>query len=99
MESYWVARIAREHKIPCLALRSVLDPVRYSLLAFVQDSVVAQGKESRRRAVQYILSHPYKIPETLRLATYARLAEKSLSQGLEGIIGRLEERVGVLRSL
>ena len=90
MESYWVSRIAAEHRVPCLVLRSVLDTVEQSLPSFV-GSMPANGSRSRRSVLGQALARPGELPGLVRLARQARVARASLARALftlaPGILG------------
>ena len=99
MESYCIARVAQERGISFLAVRAVLDPAEESMPTFVGETVAAQGRESRIRAIRYAIARPAKIPAVLRLSRQAQAAQEALSQALWVIIDRLKEQAGVLSAL
>ena len=96
MESYWVSKIASEHGIPSLAIRSVLDPLEVSLPSFVGQTVDAGGKGAWVRAARYVAARPDKIPSLIRLSTEAREARESLVEVLVHALPKLCERSTVL---
>ena len=79
MESFWITRIADQHGIPTMVVKSLLDPVEQSLPAFV-DGVAANGGDQRwRRALGHALAKPSEIPKMVHLAVQVRVARASLS--------------------
>ena len=85
MESYWVCRIAAEHRVPCLVLRSVLDTVEQSMPSFV-GCMPATGYRSRRGVLGQVLARPAELPGLVRLARQARVARASLARALFALV-------------
>lgn len=88
MESYWVARVASERKIPFLALRAVSDAVQDRLppLDRLLDS---EGNWRWEKATPYFLVHPKSLVELFALYRSARRARKSLTASVDSIIALL----------
>lgn len=85
MESYWIARIAAERKIPFTAIRAVSDTRHDSLPAFDQ-MLTTDGKLLWGKAMLYFISHPAAPAKFFNLYRNARRARQSLTAFIDCIV-------------
>jgi adenosylhomocysteine nucleosidase len=85
MESYWLARLAREKGLAFLAARTVLDAAG-DALPDIPGLVRPDGSLSPLRA----LTRPAALPSLLRLALAERMALANLTRFLAAIVAALE---------
>jgi adenosylhomocysteine nucleosidase len=78
MESYWIAGIAAERKLPFLEVRSISDSVEDDL-SFLSRIVSNSGKIRPMSAAANVISHPEMIQTMARFAGKAKKAAKSLA--------------------
>jgi len=78
MESYWIARMASDRRIPFVEIRSISDTPRDSLPPLGQ-MMTANGRMRWKEALAYFLHHPGLPKALLGLAWNARQARKSLT--------------------
>jgi nucleoside phosphorylase len=89
MESYWLAAMARSHKVPFIALRSIFDAVTDNLATL--SSFFNQGKISYSALCAGLLAHPSQIGELLSFHRNADLAQRNLSGYLRQLFEYLQE--------
>jgi len=78
MESYWVARIAAERRVPFLAVRAISDIMQDSRLPFDQ-ILTLHGEWQWKMAVPYFTLHPQHLTKLFALYRDAREARKNLT--------------------
>lgn len=89
MESYWVARLASERRVPFLAVRAVSDVVEHKLPPFYR-MLNPDGRWRRREAAWYFLLHPCELAGLFGLYRNLRRARTNLTD----FIDRLAEGLG-----
>lgn len=79
MESFWVGRVAAARGIPFLALRAVVDELDDWVpdVSLVDDSGAVQGQ----KVAAYLLRHPERAQDLIRLAANVAKASDSLKAG------------------
>jgi len=88
MESYWIAKIASESRIPFLAVRAISDEVQHNLPQFDQ-IVNSDGKLIGRKAFSYFLSYPHDLMKLITLRRSKRQASRNLTAFIDCLITRL----------
>lgn len=85
MESYWIAGIAADRKLPFLEARSISDSVQDDL-SFLTRIVSGSGKIKPMSAAACLISHPESIKKIRQLDGNAKKAERSLALFLGKLI-------------
>jgi 5'-methylthioadenosine/S-adenosylhomocysteine nucleosidase len=88
MESYWIAKIAMERRIPFLVIRSVSDTRQERLLPFDQ-LMTAEGRVQWGSAAVYFVRNARRLSEVPRLYRNVRLAQRSLATSIDSLIAEL----------
>jgi nucleoside phosphorylase len=88
MESYWVARMARDRGLPFLALRAISDTQEDRLLPFDQMEG-ADGETSLRRLAAHLLREPGSLAAVAGLARNAARARRALTAGVACVVATL----------
>ena len=89
MEGYWLAQAARQHQVPFLAVRVVLDSMEQRLQALVAAIVADQGRHEWRHAARAVLTNPLAIGQLASLAFRSRQAQKALRQAAQVLLPAL----------
>lgn len=83
MESYAIARLARDWNIPYIALRAISDPADQTLPAAVLQFTRPDGQLKWTTPLGHLLKHPHQLPTLLTLSRQSQLALKNLVQHLQ----------------
>jgi hopanoid-associated phosphorylase len=78
MESAAVARVARQHHCPFLAIRAIADPVNMDLPQAITYALNAQGEVLLGRLLTFVALHPGELPGLIRLGLQFNAARKTL---------------------
>ena len=85
MESYWIARIASERRVPFITVRAITDTVRDTLPPF--DRFWASEAPGRwLKATLYFISSPKQLIKLFTLYRNARRARKNLTAFIDRIL-------------
>ncbi len=96
MESYWVAAMAVERRVPFLAVRAVSDQLSQSLPQF--DRLIgAEGGALWRGALLHLATHPVDLAKLPSLYAGARSAAQSLTAFLRDLVPGLPHQLDVER--
>jgi len=88
MESYWVARIASEERIPFLGIRAVSDASQDSLPHF--DQILAgDGNLPWRKAFSHFVLHPQDLLKLAGLFCNSRKARRSLTKCIAQVVANM----------
>ena len=85
MESFWVSQTAEQFGVPCIVVRSVLDPVEQTLPPFVAQVAAGGDKSGWLYTLRYVLARPTQIPGLIRVASQARVARDALATILRAL--------------
>ncbi len=85
METAFLARWAKHHAMPFVAIRSISDCAGTSLPAAIQKGVDSHGGIDILALCQHLLRHPGQIPPLIRLGRQFRCAHNRLLQVAETI--------------
>jgi len=88
MESYWIARMASDKRIPFVEIRSISDTPRDSLPPLGQ-MLTEDGRWQWNRALAYFLHHPGLPKALLGLAWNARRARRTLTTAILSFVTHL----------
>jgi len=88
MESYWLAMIAEEKRVPFLNIRAVSDTARESLPPFSR-MLDADGRPRWAKAVPYLILHPGQVLPLTRLFRNSRRAGENLTALLVRLVEQL----------
>lgn len=80
MESATVAAVARQHCLPFVAIRAVVDPLEISLPGAVSCSLDDSGRVRHWRLLRQLLLHPWEIGLLIRLGFQFHAAKKTLTR-------------------
>lgn len=80
MESHAIADIAKQHQLPFLALRCIVDPANFDLPYALAKACNAQGQISIPKLLAYIMRQPAEILPLIRLGLHFNAAKKTLTQ-------------------
>jgi adenosylhomocysteine nucleosidase len=78
MESVAVAKIARQHTLPFLAIRAIVDPANMSLPRAVNRSLNDQGDVVLSKLLIFLALHPIELPGLIRLGLHFKAAKNKL---------------------
>ncbi|MEJ2192937.1 MAG: hypothetical protein P8Y39_11465 [Nitrospirota bacterium] len=79
METFFLAREAKERGIPFISVRAVSDTLERDLPLKPRDAVNRNGMYSLARAMRFLLMNPRRIPAIMRLGISSRKAARSLA--------------------
>ncbi|MBI2848172.1 MAG: hypothetical protein HYX83_03255 [Chloroflexi bacterium] len=88
MESYWIARMARDRHIPFLAIRTVSDTAQERLSSFSPLMAVYFARQWGRVAI-YLLTHPHQWMRVFQLSRNVRQAGRSLTTAVERFLSQM----------
>ena len=88
MESYWIAEIAAQARIPYLIIRSVSDTTDEKMLPFDR-MMNDDGKLLWKATAAHFIRRPHHLGVIGRLYRNARLAQRSLTAAVEALISEL----------
>jgi hopanoid-associated phosphorylase len=86
MESIAVAKVARRHGHPFLAIRVIVDPVDMNLPGAVNYSLNNQGEVVLGKLLLFLVRHPAELPGLIRLGLHFKAARNTL----KAIAGHLD---------
>jgi 5'-methylthioadenosine/S-adenosylhomocysteine nucleosidase len=89
MESYWVARIAADCRIPFVAVRAVSDTERDTLPPLDGTMMPLDGEWQWGKAITHFLRHPQHLAALHGLARNARAARGSLTVFADCLVSKL----------
>jgi adenosylhomocysteine nucleosidase len=78
MESIAIAKVARQHSLPFLAIRVIADPVNMNLPLAINYSLNDQGKVVLRKLLSFLVLHPAELPGLIKLGLHFNAAMKTL---------------------
>lgn len=78
MESVAVAKIARQHSLPFLAIRAIVDPVNMNLPRAVHRSLNDQGDVVLSKLLIFLALHPIELPGLIKLGLHFNAAKNKL---------------------
>ncbi len=78
MESVAVAKIAQRHKLPFLAIRSIVDPVTMDLPRAIEYAANHEGEIVLSRLLLFLALHPLELPGLIKLGWHFNAAKKTL---------------------
>jgi hopanoid-associated phosphorylase len=79
MESVAIAKVAKAHALPFLAIRAIADPVSMDLPAAVSHAFNAQGDVELGKLLRFLLTHPSELKGLIALGQHFSAAKKTLS--------------------
>jgi adenosylhomocysteine nucleosidase len=88
MESYWIARIAAEQRVPFLSLRAISD-THLDLLPPFDRFLAADGRWRWREAASFFVRHPQHLALLVDLARNTRQARTTLTAALGCLVAVL----------
>lgn len=81
MESHIAAQVAAEHRVPFAACRVIIDAAHRTLPPAATLGLRADGKPDVPAIVRSVCRNPQQLPDLVRTAFDARIAERALRQG------------------
>lgn len=78
MESIAIAKVARQHALPFLAIRAIADPVTMNLPSAVSHALNQQGDVELGKLLKYLLWHPSELKGLITLGQHFNAAKKTL---------------------
>jgi nucleoside phosphorylase len=84
MESYWIAKLATEKKLPFIEVRSIFDSLKDDLSLLSE--IMSKSKVRKVTALTNCISHPKRIKIMSHLASNAKIAERNLAVFLSRLI-------------
>jgi hopanoid-associated phosphorylase len=91
MESIAIAKVARQHGLPFLAIRAIADPVDMDLPLAINHSLNDQGDVVLGRLLRFLVTHPAELPGLITLGLHFNAARKTL----KSIAGHLDTVTGL----
>ena len=88
MESYWIARLACEHRVPFIAVRAISDPLG-GPMPRLERVLGPAGELSWARALVRFATHPCELARLPRLGLNARAAAHALAAFVGALVARL----------
>jgi len=92
MESFATLAVAREKKLPAVAIRVVSDRFDEDMPADIDTTVDERGRVNVRGVARHIARHPLQLPALIRLGRHSRSAAEALAHFLEAFIKELSFR-------
>jgi hopanoid-associated phosphorylase len=78
MESIAIAKVARQHALPFLVIRAIVDPVNMDLPRAINHSLNDQGDIVLSKLLLFIALHPVELPGLIRLGLHFNAAKNTL---------------------
>ena len=78
MESAAIANVARQHQLPFLAIRAIVDPADMNLPKAISHALNAQGDIVLSRLLAFIVRHPAELPGLIKLGLHFNAATNTL---------------------
>lgn len=78
MESSTIANVARQHQLPFLAIRAIVDPANMDLPKAISHALNAQGDIVLGRLLAFIVRHPAELPGLIKLGLHFNAATNTL---------------------
>lgn len=78
METIAIAKVARQHQLPFLAIRAIADPVNMNLPEAVNHSLNNQGDIMLGKLLLFIALHPSELPGLIKLGLHFNNAKNTL---------------------
>jgi adenosylhomocysteine nucleosidase len=78
MESVAVAKVAKQHALPFLAIRAIADPVSMDLPQAINHSLDDQGDIVLSKLLLFIALHPDELPGLIKLGLHFNAAKNTL---------------------
>jgi adenosylhomocysteine nucleosidase len=88
MESFQLAKVSHQLKLPFRALRVISDDARTSLPPEAERWVTADGRADSKQAMRDILRKPWRLPAALKLAHDAKTCSAILAERLKDMLRR-----------
>ncbi len=88
MESYWIAEMASDRRIPFIVIRSVSDTRQERLLPFMR-MLTMDGRVRWKEAASYFVRRPQHLIALFHLVRNVRLAQRSLATSIDSLIAGL----------
>ncbi len=80
MESCAVAKVARQHGLPFLAIRAIADPAGMGLPGAVVHATNADGEVALGKLLSHLSRHPAQLPDLIKLGIYFNKAKRTLKR-------------------
>jgi adenosylhomocysteine nucleosidase len=78
MESIAIAKVARRHNLPFLAIRAIADPVNMDLPKAINHSLNNEGDIMLGKLLSFIALHPAELPGLIKLGLHFNNAKNTL---------------------
>ncbi len=78
MESITVAKVARQHALPFLAIRAIADPVTMDLPKAISHALNQQGDVEIGKLLRFLLTHPSELKGLITLGQHFNAAKRTL---------------------
>lgn len=78
METIAIAKVARQHKLPFLAIRVIADPVNMDLPKAINHSLNNEGDIMLGKLLLFIVLHPAELPGLIKLGLHFNKAKNTL---------------------
>jgi len=78
MESAALARVAQQKQLPCLALRSIVDPANLDLPHAINHAMTGSGLISIPKLMLYLCTHLNEVPRLIKLGLNFNTASRTL---------------------
>ncbi|CAD6878093.1 Adenosylhopane nucleosidase, HpnG [Methylomonas albis] len=78
MESCAMAKVAGQSNLPCLAIRTIADPVSMSLPEAVTQALNGHGQIEISKLLCFLATHPWEAPNLIKLGLHFHAAQKTL---------------------
>lgn len=88
MESAAVMALAYQHKIPCMVIRTIIDPVNYAFPDYIFKLTDEFGEIPLTRLIPTVLLHPLELKKLYQLVIYYHQATLTLKK-IANLMGKL----------
>jgi adenosylhomocysteine nucleosidase len=78
MESVSIAKVARQHELPFLAIRAIADPVDMNLPLAISYSFNDRGEIMIGKLLLFLVQHPAELPGLIKLGLHFNAAKNTL---------------------
>jgi adenosylhomocysteine nucleosidase len=78
MESIAIAKVARQHALPFLAIRTIADPVNLNLPKAIGHALNDAGDIVLGKLLAFLILHPWELPRLIKLGLHFKSAKNTL---------------------
>ncbi len=89
METFHLARVSAEQGLRLRMIRAISDPANMAIPEAAENWIRPDGSDNVPAAIWHLMTHPWKIPTTVRLGRNVSVAGKNLADAVESAIRQM----------